>query len=340
MSDHQYDTSDNGPDIGFVPEGAPPERELTARERVMASAVERREQQILAESEGGNDRSDEQPPEFDSAVRPANPSLGEREEDRQYNADRENDGAAPRQPAPSRRQVDHEQSQPPLFPINLDGQQVFVTQDQMAHLAQMGAIATQALQQYNSQPQQYHQPAQPHAPAPGLREVVRNLQYSDEETAAAAVESHFQERDRRISQEIRAELQKESLNRVVSDATPIIQQEYADILADPIRADAAARQVAMLRQQYGTDPTLQLAIFREAGNRVRQSFGTGARQSVQQGGIRVSRDEAGITERKRSAPSRTSAVIDRRSGMSAPQEERRQSGSSIVAAMRAARGQR
>jgi hypothetical protein len=117
-------------------------------------------------------------------------------------------------------------------------------------------------------------------------------------------------------------------------------------MTNPIRARAAAQEVAAIRhwaaqtgQQFD-----DLVVYREAGNRVRASFGTapeqqsGRRQAYQDGNLVVRRSSSEIEDRKRAAPRAFSQVIDRRSpGPS--QSSRAPSGSDIVEQMRRQRGQ-
>lgn len=367
-------------------------RPLSARDELMARIVAKREAQITEEAGlGFNAQPEEVSREHHSATRPANPSLGEIEDDRTYSgpyADPDEsaasittppDNKAPERPqeaiggkpnadAPAGRAAPIQPTQ--TFPIELDGQVVHVTQDQMAHLARMGAIANQALYAYNQTPH----PSLPQAPAPTAREtgaapvdearvrdVVRNLQYSDEATAAAALHGLISDVRNSVPQapafdpeayERRVMSKIDAKQQLMAD-TSIIKAEYADVLNDPIRADAAARQVAAIRQQVvalGIQAS-DLDIYREAGNRVRASFGTAPPQSGNQGQapapagqtapqaptLVVRRSVADIDGRKRAAPQRTAAVIDRRSA--APEAPRAPTASDIVEQMRKARHQ-
>lgn len=370
-------------------------RPLSARDELMARIVAKREAQITEEAGlGFNAQPEEVSREHHSATRPANPSLGEIEDDRTYSGPyADPDESAP--PAATVSGPDRSASaisekpnadvavssparaapiQPTqTFPIDIDGQVVHVTQDQMAHLARMGAIANQALYAYNQNPQ--HNPPAPTAaqPAPAstreqghvdearVRDVVRNLQYSDEATAAAALHGLISDVRNSVPQapafdpeayERRVMSKIDAKQQLMAD-TSIIKAEYADVLNDPIRADAAARQVAAIRQQVVAlgIQTSDLDIYREAGNRVRASFGTAPPQSGNQGQapapagqtapqaptLVVRRSVADIDGRKRAAPQRTAAVIDRRSA--APEAPRAPTGSDIVEQMRKARHQ-
>lgn len=370
----------------------PVERELSARDRIMAAAVAKRERELEGEVKTWDENSSgtlESQIAEQSASRKA--SGDEREEDRIYSgpyADPEEsaapDATPPGSEAPERPQGAIREkppsdapagraapTQPTTFPIDIDGQQVYVTQEQMAHLARMGAIANQALYAYNQGTTQSVPPAPVSSPERGqpaptvsedrIREATRAIQYGDEQTAAAALKDLISDVTRSVPQapafdpdahrrSILADVRREQ--QLHAD-TSVIRTEYADVLGNPILADAAARQVASLRQQVvalGIQAS-DLDIYREAGNRVRQAFGTAPPQSGHQGqppasagqtapqatNMVVRRSVAEIDGRKRAAPQRTAAVIDRRSA--APEAPRQPSASDVVEQMRKSRHQ-
>lgn len=371
---------------------APVERELSARDRVMAAAVAKRERELEVEVKTWDDNSSgtlESQIAEQSVAR--KPSGDEREEDRVYTgpyadpdepiadtapveakparemAGDSTGGTAPAAPA---RQPTAPQ-QPTTFPIDIDGQQVYVTQEQMAHLARMGAIANQALYAYNQGSAQSSPPAPVSTPERGqpapsvsddrIRETARAIQYGDEQAAAAALKELIADVSRSVPQSPafdpdahrRSILSDVRREQQLHADTNVIRAEYADVLGNPILADAAARQVAAIRQHVvalGIQAS-DLDIYREAGNRVRQAFGTAPPQSGHQGqtpapagqtapqapNMVVRRSVADIDGRKRAAPQRTAAVIDRRSA--APEAPRPPTGSDLVEQMRKSRGQ-
>jgi hypothetical protein len=140
-----------------------------------------------------------------------------------------------------------------------------------------------------------------------------------------------------------AELQHK---QYVDQAQVQLRLEFPDVFADPIRMDAAARQVALPRNhaaQIGWRGD-EMQIFRHAAVNVRASMGMGApqpsdRQGYLEGSNVIVRRSAGeIDARKRAAPRAMSQVIDRRSSGPA-QNSRAPTGSDIVARVRELRGQ-
>jgi hypothetical protein len=367
-----------------MPSEAPVERELSARDRIMAAAVARRERELEGEVKSWDDNSTGTL-ESQIAEQAANrkPTGDEREEDRVYSgpyAEPDVEGSAgsaapveqserapPVAPSPSAEPpAAASVAQTTTFPIELDGQIIHVTQEQMAHLARMGAIANQALYQYNQQPREQapaqHREVEQPRPATvddgRINETVRAIQYGDPETAATALKGLISDVVRTVPAAptfdpnaiVNTAVQESMRRQQLAHDTTVVQQEYADVLSDPIRADAAARQVAMIRQQniaLGRQVS-DLEVYREAGNRVRQAFGghqpTQGQAPAQAGtpapqapNLIVRRSVADIEGRKRAAPQRTAAVIDRRSA--APEVPRPPSGSDIVEQMRKQRHQ-
>lgn len=381
------------PETGLVPEtpaAEPPARTLSPRDELMARIAEKRERQIEAEVAQWGERN---PPQDDAgaqhaATRVANPSLGEVEEDRVYSgpyAEPDESGASdttpPGRAAPERTQEAAGEKpnasaaaapaapihQATTYPIEINGQSIYVTLDQALHLARMGAITNEALYHYNQQPQPEQPPVQrreieQHRPAVAedrIRETIKAIQYGDEASAATALSGLISDVVRGVPQVNVPEIEERAARRartehqaatVMQQSTAIVRDEYADIAADPIRADAAARQLAMLRQQniaLGSQYS-EFDLVREAGNRVRAAFGTqppvqptpGQPQAAaqpQQQNLVVRRSVADIDGRKSQAPRRTAAVIDRRSA--APEAPRAPTGSDIVEQMRKSRNQ-
>lgn len=372
---------------------APVERELSARDRIMARAVAKREAELAGDIVKWDEQStqtlESQMIEQSASRKPA---FYEEEEDRVYTGPYAvpDESAAPEATPPGNEAPERPHgnairekpvsdvpagraapTQPQTFPIDIDGQQVYVTQEQMVHLARMGALANQALYAYNQNAPA--NPSQPQAPAPQptreagaapvskerIREIARAIQYGDEDSATGAIEGLLSEVVRPQAPQVdldaheRKIMAKWSAQQQLHADTNIIKTEYADVLGNPILADAAARQVASLRQQIvalGIQAS-DLDIYREAGNRVRAAFGTAPPQSGNQGqapapagqtapqapNMVVRRSVAEIDGRKRAAPQRTAAVIDRRSA--APEAPRPPSASDIVEQMRKSRYQ-
>lgn len=257
---------------------------------------------------------------------------------------------------------------PQTFAIDLDGQQLHVTQEQLLALGRMGAIANRELYRYQTQPQQFQpgpvvqapsSPPQPVLDQDLFGKTVKAIQYGDEATATHALSelvSHVVARSPQAPQIDAVAIgnyaaQKARLEARLEHETQIIRTEYADIMGDPDLAHLAAMKVQQLRQrnqslgQHQSD----LDVYREAGNLVLDKIGKprpGQQVDHQPGetgttapqapNIVVRRAAGEIDARKRAAPRAMSQVIDRRSP--APQAPRHQTPSEIVENMRKARG--
>jgi hypothetical protein len=369
------------PATGLLPETHVEEtqaREPTAREVAMQKIAENRQRQLEAEL-GQSDDHAEAPDarEQHSQTRPTNPALGEVEADRDYQ-DPYAVEAAPEpveetvpgrvrptpQPAPTSAPAPTPAG-PQTFAVDIDGQQLHVTQEQLVHLARMGVVANQALHQY--QTQQSQQPRREAAPPPPpdpivdrarFAQTVKAIQYGDETTATQALEdlvTHVVARQPAAQAVDPIAIANYAANFAAQQAmlrsdTEVIRREYADLFENPIRADAAGRQLAMIRQENAALGKHQsdLELYREAGNRVRAAFGlsqSGDQSTPADAGITapqasnivVRRSAGEIDARKRAAPRAMSQVIDRRSA--APQAPRAPSPSDVVEMMRKSRFQ-
>lgn len=377
------------PATGLLPEShveqpAPVEREPTARERAMVGILASRQRALEAEIGQADEHASAEPAdsrEQYSATRPTNPALGEVEADRDYQdpyAEPEQPeavaepAAKPQQRSEPAAPVVQQPTAPQTFPVNVDGQQYYVTSEQRDALASMGAIANREVARF--QQQQYQAPApqpQPQAPQQPvvdrerIARTIKAIQYGDEATAAQELTdliiAHVQPAAPSIdavaignyaAQRARHEARFEA-------DTQIIRQEYAEIMADPDLAHLAGMKVAQLRQRNQSLGQQQsdLDVFREAGNLVLDKIGkprpndpNGPRgggvpsprgntepTAPQAPNIVVRRSSGEIDARKRAAPRAMSQVIDRRSA--APQAPRAPTASDVVEMMRAKRGQ-
>lgn len=376
------------PGTGLLPETPVEEhqesegRQPSARELAMQKIAAKREAALLAEVGLGEQPSEQADAhEIHSQTRPTNSALGEVEEDRNYHdpyaTETPTEPAEPKAGAHKSSDVPRMlpikgQAEPPVppgiqtFPVDIDGQQIHVTQDQLVHLARMGAIANQAMYQYQTQ---QHQPPQ-QAQAPVVQEraradvgddlldaAVQNLQYGDKDGAKAALRELI--RNVQLPQAQQLDLvaignyaaQKARHEARLEHETQIIRQEYADVMNDRYLAGMAAARVAEIRQQNVALGRTQsdLDVYREAGNFVLEKFGKPRPgQQVEQSGetgitapqapnLVVRRSVSEIEGRKRAAPRAVSQVIDRRS--TAPQAPKAPSPSDVVDMMRKARGQ-
>lgn len=259
-------------------------------------------------------------------------------------------------------QPQQQQAAPQTFAVEVDGQILHVTPDQLVHLARMGVVANQAIHQYQQQPRQPQQQAAPKPTKPivdesRIRETVKKIQYGNEDDAAGALTSLISDVVSRAPQAPQfdpVQIANYAANVAhqrtrLETETAIIRQEYSDLFENAVRAQAAAQQVAAIRQrnvsmgQYQSD----LDVYREAGNQVRAAFGmpqpgTGTQNETQPASQAASpnivvRSRGEVERRKREAPRSTSQVIDRRS--TAPEAPRPPTMSDVVESMRKQRGQ-
>lgn len=265
--------------------------------------------------------------------------------------------------------------QPQLYPIDLgQGHPVYVTLDQMQHLAKMGAVANQTLHDWNArQQQQFSVPPVDPTPAPAptprqveidsarVRETVRRMTYGSEDDGTEALTGLI--RHVVTSQPaapsvdtnaIIARARQEALVQMqMQRDAELISNEYPDIVSNPslkrfaaINVDDVIRENAALGRQM-----IPLDIYREAGNRVYDALGkprpgnqaapqpSAAPQPPSQAAPRltvVRNDDAAIIERKREAPRQTGQVIDRRT--SGPPQQPQKSMSELIDEVRLKRG--
>jgi hypothetical protein len=252
-----------------------------------------------------------------------------------------------RQPAREAQQAPQHDPNQDLVWAELGAGPVQVTRAQDAYLRTLGMTAATALGDYQRQQAQQMPQHQSVADRQRIAETVRAIQYGDEATAGDALSdliNHVARRQPDPEAVINRRLAEIQQKQYLDQAQVQLRQEFQDIFADPIRTDAAARQVALLRNhaaQIGWQGD-QMEIFRQAAVNVRASMGMGApqqgrRQSSSDGNIVVRRSVDEIEGRKRVAPRAFSQVIDRRSP--APQQSRAPTGSEIVEHMRRQRGQ-
>lgn len=316
------------------------ERQLTQREITMAAIAARAHERMEAELAQGEvyDRdardaglafpSDNPEPEEQSPTEPPAPVP------------------APTPPAPP------PVAAPALRTVEHDGRQWQVTEEQYQHLAHLGMLANTALHQYQQQPAPTRtpEPARPMADPDRVRETVKQIQFGDEDSAAAALTQLITDVTTRVPSGpqidtnaiVREAVTEAQRQAALEQHKGIIQQEYSDIFAHPQRTFLAKvnvdairqRNIAMGRQQNDID------IYREAGNMVRDAMGlprpgddAETSPALQAAAVTPRRD---VIERKRGAPRMTSA-IDRRAP--APETPRGPSGSDIVERMRAQRFQ-
>lgn len=243
-----------------------------------------------------------------------------------------------------------------LHTIDIDGQQLQVSTEQLRHLARVGVVTNHAL--HNYQQQQYQPPAPTQAaPAPiefdddAVNAAVHQIQFGDQAAAATALKKLMSDTASRIpapAQQQRSMTPQEVIALVehrqrAANEAATIQQEFAPIFENSVLRDAAALQVAQIRQAnvaLGRNQS-DLDIYREAGNRVLSAFnvsrpGSSAETSPAiQAAPSIERGSA-VMASKRAAP-RATQTVDRRAP--APQAARGLSSAEIIDAMRKQRGQ-
>lgn len=331
-------------------------REPSARERMMASIIERAEEQRNRELAYGETMED------DARERAA--STEEHTEEAAPEADPAVAAAAatvkgeviPPEPA----------KEPQRHLITVGGQQFSVTDDEMRQLAEMGAVANIAIRQHGHEQQpQYQPPAQQTAPQPQpqqrpaqtldadtAKQLHHKLTYGSEQdgiqalqemyAAAAQAAAQPQIDQQRIAQAAtNAALQQIQLQSNLNT----LATEFPQVFADKGASQLAALKLHEIRQRdqlLGVQKP-DLEAYREACRGVlddaRRLAGVAASQPGQ-GAASAAVQAAPFADRdarKRAAP-RTPTAASRKAAMSA-EVPRAPSGSEIVDQMRKARFQ-
>lgn len=312
MSDHRA-TDIEVANTGLLPEtpeaAAPPDgdrqpspREL-AMERIAANYERQRQRELDQAGEAGNQEAGVA---ANGAQRPVNPSLGELEEDREYEdpyVDHAEPAATTRNTQPSDNQRGAEsgqvQAQPPaqrptapeLISVQVDGQQFQVTQEQLIQLARVGMIANHTVDQFQRmqqapvqqpapQPQQRQEQPQALFDQERVRQAVKRIQFGSEDEGTSALSELIGDVVQRAAPRpapptdvvaIANQAARMAIHHSQSERDKAtIQAEYGEILADPQLSQLAAINVGVLKQEaamLGVQKS-DLEIYREAGNRV------------------------------------------------------------------------
>jgi len=332
------------------------ERQLTARERMMADiarhAQEHREQEEALGAEydrEARDRGEALPPAtFEREPEPVVEAAQEHEAPAVEPIEPPQVAASAAHPAPAH---------PALRHIVIDGQQIAVTDEQFAQLAQMGALAARNLTQQPA-PVAAPEPVAPPQPSVAVdearvREAVQRIQFGSPDEGTQALAGLIQDVVRQVpqaphidQQKLVAEAEQRAVQRIAAEQThALVRQEYPEIFKDQGLMALAQQRVHQLSQNaLATGRRVNdLDIYREAGNQVYDllklprpgSEITQPTASQAAPAIQPTRS-ATIEERKRAAP-RNPQPVDRRSAV--PEAPRPPSGSEIVNAMRVQRGQ-
>lgn len=243
--------------------------------------------------------------------------------------------------------------------ITIGNQQFDLTESEIEQLAQRTLYAeNQVRQNYQSQHNQQNQQIQPqqqpvHQPQNEpdknmLKEIARKITYGSEEESANAL-GEFANLTAGLARQqfvppeqiVQAAVQQATAQVLFQKNLEAISSEYTDVFESRAKTLVAADKVGALRQKYAmlNAPKSDLELYREACKDTRSEFGhtetarnTDETKPVVQQTVSVSPTRA---ERKRAAPQTISAV----NKVQAMQQTTYPTGSAVVAAMRAARGQ-
>jgi len=234
---------------------------------------------------------------------------------------------------------------PQLFPMPLpDGRVTYVTAEQAAYLAQVGA-ATLSRPVPPPSPPQVYQPAptpRPSFDGERAKEIAQRLSFGTTDEQAQALQDYAQAIQpavdvQALRREIKQELRSETL---LEQNLAHIGQEFPEIFNDRVLTQVAALQLHELRGNPYNAQRPDLDLYREACTHVRSRFNT-ASASAQSAQTPTRGDSRSLSadrlERKRNAPSIPGGA-DHRMTMqeAAPREP---TASQIIAQMRTARGQ-
>lgn len=247
---------------------------------------------------------------------------------------------------------------PVLRTVMVQGQPLQVTEDQLLHLASIGAVANLAMQQHYAAPQPSYQPPQvPQEPAPRREvldrdraaQIVQRLSYGGPDDGVAAVQelasSIAAQRPQFDPQQIQSAAALQAYQQIkLEQDLNVIGREYPEVFNDRSRTLLAAIHLSELRQRDATLGQQRMPIdqYREACNMVRSALppqpqpgGNGTQPAVQ-AAIEASPSRDRL-ERKRAAPSNPAAVS--RAATLGDQQPQAPTGSQIVDQMRRWRGQ-
>ena len=242
--------------------------------------------------------------------------------------------------------------------VTINGQQYELTQEEIEQLAQRALYAESQQRQHQQpvQPQVQNQPpqAQPAKPDPvSLKEIARKITYgSEEESANALAEfanltvSLAKQNVPAPDQIVQAATQQALAQVQFQKNLEAISSEYADVFESRAKTLVAADKVGSLRQKYMSLglPKSDLELYREACRETRTEFSpvtetarnTDKNQPAAQQAVTTANVSHTRVERKRAAPSTVQAVGKIQAMQ---QQSSYPTGSSVVAAMRKARGQ-
>src|SRR6185503_16239405 len=311
------------------------ERKLTPRERTMM-AIAHRAQAHREEEEALGAEYDREAHARGEGLPPA---TFEREPETVVEAAQEPEASAvePAEPPPVVASATQPApAHPALRHIVIDGQQIAVTDEQFAQLAQMGALAARNLTQHAPAPVAAPEPVAPPAPSvtvdeARVREAVQRIQFGSPDEGTQALAGLIQDVVRQVpqaphidQQRLIAEAEQRAVQRIAAEhINATIQSEYPEIFKDKaLIAAAQVRENEIRQHALATGRRVNdLDIYREAGNQVYDLLklprpGSEITQPTAPQAapaIQPTRS-ATIEERKRAAP-RNPQPVDRRSAV-------------------------
>jgi len=242
---------------------------------------------------------------------------------------------------------------PQLRAVNVQGQQLWVTEEQFERLATIGAVANMALHQQQA-PQQAPAPvAPPPTAAPRLdreraQQFVQRLTYGSPDDGAAALlelaETLQAPAQPQIDQQqiIQAASQHAYHQIRLENDLQTIGREFPEVFNDQTRAITAAVHLSQIRQRDAATGQSRLPIdqYREAASLVRNAFAPPSQSQPGGNGpspaLQAAPDPNRL-ERKRAAP-RNPVGVSRAANLGEP-ERAHPTNSQIVDQLRRARHQ-
>lgn len=243
--------------------------------------------------------------------------------------------------------------QPQLYAVNVQGQQLWVTEAQRDHLASIGAVANMAMHQQQQQRPEAPPQAPPtrEAPAPRLdreraQQFVQRLTYGSPDDGAAALLELAETLQAPAQQQIdpqqliQAASQHAYQQIRLENDLQTIGREFPEVFNDQTRAITAAVHLSQIRQRDAATGQNRLPIdqYREAASLVRNAFAPQPQPGANgtSPALQAAPDPSRL-ERKRAAP-RNPVGVSRAANLGEP-ERAYPTNSQIVDQLRRARHQ-
>lgn len=356
------------PDTGLMEDGPTrEEREKpeNPRDRIMRDIAAHYEEktrgdEIAYGEQLLQDARDRAPPEELADEAPAGPADGETEGDRATHRP-QTAGSSDPVPTVSAEPTSQTPSAAPavpqLYAVNVQGQQLWVTEAQRDHLASIGAVANMAMHQQQQQRPEAPPQAPPtrEAPAPRLdreraQQFVQRLTYGSPDDGAAALLELAETLQAPAQQQIdpqqliQAASQHAYQQIRLENDLQTIGREFPEVFNDQTRAITAAVHLSQIRQRDAATGQNRLPIdqYREAASLVRNAFapqpqpGANGTSPALQAAPDLPQNRERL-ERKRAAP-RNPVGVSRAANLGEP-ERAYPTNSQIVDQLRRARHQ-